>query len=94
MIREAISKVAPGWYTHDLFPLTPALSLRARAGVRGNRSCEYQLGATFEIASRIIKKREGVAFALVRTKYMLPTELQRGGFRHFVSARLVGWRIG
>ena len=29
-----------------------SLSLRERAGVRGNRACEYQRGATFAIASR------------------------------------------
>jgi len=26
--REGIAKVAPPWYSHALFPLTPALSLR------------------------------------------------------------------
>src|SRR5207248_715020 len=29
-IREAIPKAAPLWYSHALFPLTPALSLRER----------------------------------------------------------------
>src|SRR5438552_11273336 len=29
-----------------------SLSLRARAGVRGNGACEYQRGAAFAIASR------------------------------------------
>jgi len=35
------------------FPLTPALSPRERAGVRGNGSGEYQIGASFAIASRL-----------------------------------------
>src|SRR6266446_5674421 len=30
VIRKAIAKVAPFWYSHALFQLTPALSLRER----------------------------------------------------------------
>src|SRR6266446_9456177 len=62
VIRKAIAKVAPLWYSHALFPLTPALSLRER---EHHRQCIRQpepLGvvATRSLVLLSLRERAGV----------------------------------
>src|SRR2546430_1711882 len=69
-LSEVIVAIAPLWCSHDPFPLTPALSLRERAGVRGNGPRKLRSAGGLQL-DRVIRVSDFIRLSSFRFRISL-----------------------